>query len=209
MTGLPEKIIIATNNQGKVREIRDLVQGLPIVFLSLADFPDLPEVVEDGATFEENALKKARAVAQATGTTTLADDSGLCVDALGERPGIHSARYGGQGRSDEQKCRLVLDEMRDVPDHERSARFVCVLGLVFPDGNQKVFRGVSEGSITRELKGSHGFGYDPIFYFEEAGCTFAEMDSEAKNRVSHRGRALRQFASYLKRMVDAGYGDSR
>jgi len=209
MTSVPERVLIATKNQGKVGEIRDLVQGLPVVFLSLADFPDLPEVVEDGATFEENALKKARAVAQGTGIKTLADDSGLCVDALGGRPGIHSARYGGEGRSDEQKCRLVLDEMRDVPDHERSARFVCVLALVFSDGKQEVFRGGCEGSITREPRGSHGFGYDPIFYFDEAGCTFAEMDTEAKNRVSHRGRALREFASYLKRLADAGYSDSR
>ncbi len=198
MHRVPDKILIATTNQGKVEEIRNLVKGLPAVFLSLSEVPGVPEVVEDGATFEENALKKARVIAYSTGIVTLADDSGLCVDALDGRPGVHSARYAGESATDEEKYMRLLDEMEDVPELERSARFVCALALVDPHGEQMLFRGVCEGRITREPRGSSGFGYDPIFFFEEAGCTFAEMDQEAKNRVSHRGRALREFAEFLK-----------
>jgi XTP/dITP diphosphohydrolase len=199
MRRMPDKILIATTNQGKVQEIRSLVRGLPALFLSLSEVPDIPEVVEDGATFEENALKKARMMAYSTGIVTLADDSGLCVDALDGRPGVHSARYAGDNASDEEKYLRVLEEMEDVPVPRRSARFVCALALVVPDGEETLFRGVCEGRITREPRGSSGFGYDPIFYFEEAGCTFAEMDGELKNRVSHRGRALRQFAEFLRK----------
>jgi XTP/dITP diphosphohydrolase len=176
MHRIPAKILIATTNQGKVQEIR-----------KLSEVPGIPEVVEDGATFEENALKKARMMAYSTGMVTLADDSGLCVDALDGRPGVHSARYAGDNASDEEKYLRVLEEMEDVPDPGRSARFVCALALAAPDG---------------EPRGSSGFGYDPIFYFEEAGCTFAEMDGESKNRVSHRGRALRQFAEFLRRIAE-------
>jgi XTP/dITP diphosphohydrolase len=202
MHRIPDKILIATTNQGKVQEIRNLVKGLPALFLSLSEVPGIPEVVEDGATFEENALKKARMMAYSTGMVTLADDSGLCVDALDGRPGVHSARYAGDTASDEEKYLRVLEEMADVPDPARSARFVCALALVAPDGEEKLFRGVCEGRITSEPRGSSGFGYDPIFYFEEAGCTFAEMDRESKNRVSHRGRALKQFADFLRRLAE-------
>ena len=201
MHRIPDKILIATTNQGKVQEIRNLVKGLPALFLSLSEVPDIPEVLEDGATFEENALKKAREMAYSTGIVTLADDSGLCVDALDGRPGVHSARYAGEDASDEEKYLRVLEEMQDVPDSERSARFVCAVALVAPDGEEKLFRGVCEGRITREPRGSSGFGYDPIFYFEEAGCTFAQMDQESKNRVSHRGRALREFAEFLRKLA--------
>ena len=201
MHRIPDKILIATTNQGKVQEIRNLVKGLPALFLSLSEVPDIPEVLEDGTTFEENALKKAREMAYSTGIVTLADDSGLCVDALDGRPGVHSARYAGEDASDEEKYLRVLEEMQDVPDSERSARFVCAVALVAPDGEEKLFRGVCEGRITREPRGSSGFGYDPIFYFEEAGCTFAQMDQESKNRVSHRGRALREFAEFLRKLA--------
>jgi XTP/dITP diphosphohydrolase len=198
MKHTPDKILIATANRGKVKEIRDLVQDLPVEFLSLADLAEFPDVVEDGATFEENALKKARSLAAATNLVSIADDSGLCVDALGGRPGVLSARYAGEAASDEDRCRLVLEEMSDVPDWQRSARFVCVLALVAPGGDEKIFRGACEGRITREPRGTSGFGYDPIFFDEDAGLTFAEMDRESKNKVSHRGRALRKFAEYLK-----------
>jgi XTP/dITP diphosphohydrolase len=201
MQSIPDKILIATTNQGKIEEIRSLVKGLPTEFLSPADLPDIPEVVEDGTTFEENAVKKARAIAEATGVVTLADDSGLCVDALNGRPGVHSARYAGENASDEDKYRRILKEMQGVPDSERSARFVCILALVTPDGEKVLFRGVCEGLIAREPSGSSGFGYDPIFYFEEAGCTFAQMDRESKNKVSHRGRALREFAEFLRKLT--------
>lgn len=177
------------------------MKGLPAVFLSLSEVPGVPEVVEDGATFEENALKKARVIAYSTGIVTLADDSGLCVDALDGRPGVHSARFAGESATDEEKYSRLLEEMEAVPDLRRSARFVCALAFVAPDGEEMLFRGVCNGVITREPRGSSGFGYDPIFFFEEAGCTFAEMDQEAKNRVSHRGRALREFVEFLKEIA--------
>jgi XTP/dITP diphosphohydrolase len=202
MDSIPDKILIATTNQGKMKEIRNLVKGLPAVFLSLSEVPDVPEIFEDGTTFEENALKKARAISQSTGMVTLADDSGLCVDALDGRPGVLSARYAGENASDEEKYLRILEEMQNIPDSERSARFECALALVIPDGEEVIFRGVCEGRITRAPRGSSGFGYDPIFYFEEAGCTFAEMDRESKNQVSHRGRALREFAKFLRRLAE-------
>jgi len=194
---IADKIIIATRNKGKVNEIRDLVRGLPVQFLSLDDVPSAPDVVEDGSTFEENALKKARAVARATGITAVADDSGLCVDALDGRPGVLSARYGGEDATDEKKCLRILEELSDVPDPKRTARFVCALALVEPGGAEHLFVESCEGHIIRELRGALGFGYDPIFLYEPAGRTFAEMDREAKNQVSHRGRALRRLATFL------------
>jgi XTP/dITP diphosphohydrolase len=197
MKNVPTKILIATGNRGKVREINDLINDLPVRLLSFADLDDVPEVEEDGLTFEENALKKARTLAQLTGLVTLADDSGLCVDALEGRPGVLSARYGGENASDEEKCLRILEELREVPGELRTARFVCVIALVDPADDEKLFRGVCEGRITREPTGSEGFGYDPVFYFPEAGCTFAQMDRDAKNRVSHRGRALRLLMDYL------------
>lgn len=202
MKTLPEKILIATTNLGKVREIRALVSGLPLLFLSLNDVENPPVVVEDGATFEENALKKARTIAGETALVTLADDSGLCVDALDGGPGVLSARYAGANASDEEKCARILAEMREVPDDKRSARFVCVLAFVCPNGHEKIFRGVCEGRITHESKGRSGFGYDPIFFFEQAGKTFAEMSREEKNRVSHRGQALQALAAYLRQLKD-------
>jgi XTP/dITP diphosphohydrolase len=198
---VPSKILIATANQGKVNEIRDLVTDLPIVFLSLADVKNPPDVVEDESTFEGNALKKARALAQATGMVTLADDSGLCVDALDGRPGVLSARYAGEGKTDAEKCLHLLKEMEPVPDDQRTARFTCVIALVTPSGEQHLFRGACEGRITRELHGTAGFGYDPIFYFEPADRTFAEMDRQSKNEVSHRGRALRELARFLEKVA--------
>jgi XTP/dITP diphosphohydrolase len=201
MTGLPSRILIATGNQGKVDEIRDLVADLPVEFISFTDLADLPEIVEDGLTFEENALKKARVMAQATEMVAMADDSGLCVEALDGRPGVLSARYAGENSSDEAKYRRILDEMINVPEDQRSARFVCVIALVFPDGEEKLFRGECEGTITREPSGNSGFGYDPIFFFVPAGCTFAEMSRESKNKVSHRGRALAKFSAFLRELV--------
>ncbi len=190
-------MLIATGNQGKVREIKDLIKDLPVKLLSFADLDDVPEVEEDGLTFEENALKKARALARLTGLLTLADDSGLCVDALDGRPGVLSARYGSENASDEEKCLRILEEMREVPGELRTAHFVCVIALVDPEDDEKLFRGVCNGRITDEPIGSGGFGYDPVFYFPEADCTFAQMDRDAKNRVSHRGRALRLLVDYL------------
>jgi len=201
MNSIPQKILIATTNEGKVREIRDLVRTLPVEFLSLADLDNVPEVVEDGLTFEANALKKAGVISRATGLVTLADDSGLRVDALDGRPGVYSARYGGDHATDPEKCAKILEEMAMVPDELRTARFVCALAMVTPAGEKKLFLGVCEGRIIRDQRGARGFGYDPIFYNDQAGCTFAELDTESKNRVSHRGRALREFAAYLESMA--------
>ena len=203
MHEIPSTILIATKNRGKVAEIGDLVKDLPVNFLSLADVPNPPDVIEDGATFEENALKKARVIAKATGMVTLADDSGLCVDALDGRPGVFSARYAGEPATDAEKCDLILEEMQDVPAERRSARFVCVIAVATPEGAEQLFHGVCEGRITFEPRGKQGFGYDPIFYDEEAGRTFAEMERETKNRISHRGKALRKFAEYLRGQIAA------
>ncbi len=196
----PDKILIATRNIGKINEIGDLLQNISIELLSLNSLSELPDVVEDGETFEENALKKARVVALSTGIAALADDSGLCVDALNGRPGVLSARYAGEGASDGEKCARILEEMKDIPDALRAARFICVLALVTPDGGEQLFKGVCEGKIIREMRGAAGFGYDPIFYHPGSGRTFAEMGSEEKNRVSHRGRALREFRNYLTKL---------
>lgn len=202
MKSLPPRIVLATRNQGKVKEIGDLARDLPVEFLSLSDVVPIIDVVEDGATFEENALKKAREVARATGLTSLADDSGLCIDALDGRPGVHSARYAGEAATDEEKCARVLNEMADVPDDRRSAHFVCILALVTPEGEESLFEGRCTGRITREPHGAAGFGYDPIFFHEESGLTFAQMDRDSKNAVSHRGRSLKKLASYLRALAE-------
>ena len=200
MKKLPDRLLIATQNKGKINEIRALLKDIPVILLPLGSFPHLPDVLEDGETFRENALKKARITAHSSGIVTLADDSGLCVDALDGRPGVLSARYGGQGATDAEKCVRILREMEQVPEGLRTARFVCIIALVTPQGEEKVFEGMCEGKIIREIRGTAGFGYDPIFYYPDAGCTFAEMDSEAKNRVSHRGRALHEFRHHLKEL---------
>jgi XTP/dITP diphosphohydrolase len=200
MKNLPDRLLIATQNDGKINEIRALLKDIPILLLSLSSFPDLPDVLEDGETFRENALKKARIIAHSSGIVTLADDSGLCIDALDGRPGVLSARYGVEGATDAEKCARILNEMEHVPEPLRTARFVCIIALVTPQGEEDVFEGMCEGKITRELRGTAGFGYDPIFYYPDYGCTFAEMDSEAKNNVSHRGRALSGFRNYLKEL---------
>ena len=200
MKNLPDRLLIATQNDGKINEIRALLKDIPILLLSLSSFPNLPDVLEDGETFRENALKKARIIAHSSGIVTLADDSGLCIDALDGRPGVLSARYGGEGATDAEKCARILNEMEHVAEPLRTARFVCIIALVTPQGEEDVFEGMCEGKITRELRGTAGFGYDPIFYYPDYGCTFAEMDSEAKNSVSHRGRALSGFRNYLKEL---------
>lgn len=200
MKNLPDRLLIATQNDGKINEIRALLKDIPILLLSLSSFPNLPDVLEDGETFRENALKKARIIAHSSGIVTLADDSGLCIDALDGRPGVLSARYGGEGATDAEKCARILNEMEHVAEPLRTARFVCIIALVTPQREEDVFEGMCEGKITRELRGTAGFGYDPIFYYPDYGCTFAEMDSETKNSVSHRGRALSGFRNYLKEL---------
>lgn len=193
-----DRLVLATQNKGKFVEIQKLLYGTNVDLLSLADFPNVPDIVEDGDTFEENALKKARFVADTLGLPALADDSGLCVDALSGRPGVMSARYAGPDSDDRLRYILVLDEMKEIEDPLRTARFVCVLALVFPGGEEELFSGVCEGLILREPRGRGGFGYDPIFYYEELGLSFGELTLETKNLVSHRGNALRLFAHFME-----------
>ena len=194
------ELVIATTNKGKLREIQQLLKDLGVSVMSLADFHGYPNVIEDGKTFRENALKKAREVAAFTGKPTLADDSGLMVDALGGEPGVYSARYSGKDADDLKNNKKLLRKMKGVPDAERGAQFVCVMALVFPDGEEKVVSGLVRGRITREPRGPRGFGYDPLFYYSRARMTFAEMGPEEKNKVSHRARALKKIKEYLKEM---------
>jgi len=184
-------LLIATRNPGKVREIAEVLAGVPVRLLSLADFPNAPDVPEAGATFEENARAKALAIARWSGQLTLADDSGLEIDALGGEPGVLSSRYAGPGASDPDRIAKVLRLMERVPDAERTARFRCAAALAAPDGRLEVVEGVVEGRIAREPRGAGGFGYDPIFVPEGEARTMAELAPGEKNRLSHRGRAFR------------------
>lgn len=186
-------IVLATQNAGKLAELRALLSGLPIAILGVDDALGGPlEVTEDGATFEDNAIKKARAVAQASRLVSLADDSGLEVDALGGRPGVRSARFAHDRATDAENNAALLRELDDVADAQRAARFRCVLALVSPGrGEVRTFEGACAGSIVRAPRGSAGFGYDPLFLPDEGGGrTMAELGPEAKNRISHRGRAV-------------------
>jgi len=191
------RLILATENEHKVREIRELLADLDIEVTHLGERDAPPELTETGATFADNAREKALAVARATGEPALADDSGLMVDALGGAPGVRSARYAGEGASGAELCAKLLREMADVPDNERTARFVCALSLCGPAGEIGRWEGRVEGVITREPRGDGGFGYDPVFYYPPERLTFAQMPPERKNAVSHRGRALQAFRADL------------
>ena len=199
---------MATRNPGKIRELQDLLQDLGVTLLSLADFPHLPEIPEDGATFQENAAIKARAVSRLTGRPALADDSGLAVDALGGRPGVYSARYAQdrtapQPPGDADNWRKLLDEMVGVPWEQRGARFVCEIALALPDGRLFRAHGECEGRIAQEARGNAGFGYDPVFWVPEFSATMAQVGPEVKNRISHRARALAAFKDLLAALKDA------
>ena len=185
-------IVLATGNQNKVKEIRELLKDSPIKIKSIADYGSLPTVVEDGDTFDENAYKKSYHYAKVLGLPCLADDSGLVVEALDGRPGVHSARYAGENATDLEKCDKLLLEMEGKEN--RKARFECVLSLATPGGPALTWEGRCEGEITTERHGESGFGYDPVFYYQEFGKTFAEVSMAEKNKVSHRGRALHDFA---------------
>ena len=191
------EIVLATRNEGKVKELRAMLSGLDFVVTSLADHPEVPEIVEDGGTFLENARKKARAVVEITGRMALADDSGLAVDALGGLPGVNSARYAGTQGDYKANNEKLLREMADVPDGERSAAFVCTMVLARPGGEEWDVEGRCEGRIIREYRGSGGFGYDPLFYVPAEGLTMAELPMGRKNEISHRGKALAQMKEIL------------
>lgn len=193
-----KRLVFATGNQGKVNEFRQML-GDDYEILSMKDIGVDIDIVEDGKTFEENAVIKAKAVMEETGEMVLADDSGFEVDYLNKEPGIYSARYAGVDTSYDIKNQMLLDRLEGVPDEKRTARFVCAIAAAFPDGSVETVRGTIEGIIGHEIAGEHGFGYDPIFYVPEYGCTTAEMDPVQKNELSHRGRALRAMRMVMER----------
>lgn len=200
MSGI-RQVLFATGNEGKMREIRSILADTGAEVLSMKEAGVSVDIVEDGTTFEENALIKARAVAAAlteTDSVVLADDSGLVIDALGGEPGIYSARYMGENTSYEEKNANLIGRLEGVPDERRTARFVCAIAAVMPDGREFMVRAAIEGRIGYEQKGEGGFGYDPIFYVPEFGKTTAEMTAEEKNKVSHRGKALEQMKEVLR-----------
>jgi XTP/dITP diphosphohydrolase len=192
-----KEIVLATRNRHKGVELSALLGDLGITIRTLDEFPHVPEVVEDGATCEANAIKKAREVASATGLPAVADDTGLEVDALGGRPGVFAARYAGEGATYEDNCRKLLQELTGVPHERRTARFLTVAAVASPDGDVQTTRGVLEGLITEACRGERGFGYDPVFYVPELEKTLAELTPEEKNRVSHRAKAFLKLRDLL------------
>ncbi len=189
------ELLFATKNQNKLQEIREVLEGYTIV--SMQDKNIDIDVTEDGLTYEENALKKARAIMEITGLTTLSDDSGLEIEFLDNRPGVHSARFLGEDTGYDIKNNHILELLKDVPNNQRKARFVCSIAAVFPDNNSLVATCSLEGYIAHTVSGKNGFGYDPIFFVPEFGVTTAEMPPELKNRISHRGKALRKMRDML------------
>lgn len=192
-------IVIATRNKGKTAEIASLLKDFPVVLKNLDDFGPIPEVVEDGNTFDENAYKKASFTARVLGYPALADDSGLVVDALGGRPGVYSARYGGEGLTDAERCERLLEEMKGLED--RSASFECVISIAMPMGQALTYEGRCEGDIIDSMKGEGGFGYDPVFRCRKTGKTFAEMSMDEKAAVSHRGNALSEVRGEFDKIL--------
>jgi len=190
-------MIFATRNKGKLRELTALLAGLDIQVESLADYWDAPDVIEDGATFHDNAVKKARAAAAFTGCTAIADDSGLMVDALSGRPGVFSSRYASEDATDEDNIEKLLSELDGMPREERGAAFRCVLVMCQPDGNYEAFEGIWSGEIADAPAGEGGFGYDPVFIIPEYGKTVAELPMDVKNRFSHRATAFRKLRERL------------
>ncbi|MDD6347331.1 MAG: XTP/dITP diphosphatase [Lachnospiraceae bacterium] len=190
-------LVMATGNSHKLREIREILKGTDFDVVPMKAVLEDTSVVEDGTTFMENALKKARTIAARCGCPTLSDDSGLVIDALGGEPGIYSARYMGEDTPYPIKNQALLDRLKDVPAEERTARFVCAMACVFPDGRELTVEETFEGRIADEIAGINGFGYDPIFYVPERQCTSAELSEEEKNAVSHRGKALRHMKELL------------
>lgn len=196
---MKRRIVFATGNENKMKEIRMILADLGMEIVSMKEAGANEEIVEDGMTFEENAEIKARTISRAlTNDIVLADDSGLEIDYLDKAPGIYSARFAGEDTSYDIKNRIFLDRLEGVPDEERTARFVCAVAAVFPDGTSCTVRETIEGQIAHEIAGDNGFGYDPIFYVPEYGCTTAQMDLEQKNLLSHRGKALRAMKRILE-----------
>ena len=202
---MTRRLVLATRNAHKVGELReilaDVLAELDLDIVGLADFPDVPDVIEDGVTFAENALLKARAVALATGSPALADDSGLAVDVLGGAPGIFSARWSGRHGDDRANLELLLAQLSDVRDEHRGAGFVCAAAIALPDGRTRVEEGHFRGTLTREPRGTNGFGYDPILLVDGDTRTSAELSPAEKNAVSHRGTAFRALSDALRELL--------
>ena len=195
-----KRLVLATRNRGKIVEISALLSGLVDRINSAADFANFPETVEDGATFEANALKKAREASSFTALPALADDSGLVVDTLNGRPGVFSARYAGEGAGDAANNARLVEECLNIPDERRQAAFVCVLAFVTPEGVEKLFSGRVAGRIISEPRGDGGFGYDPFFLVDGFDRSMAELSLAEKNSISHRAEAFRKFRKYLETM---------
>lgn len=189
-------LVLATNNTKKLLELREILSDLDIGVISMEEAGISGSPEETGETFEENARIKALAALKASGMPSVADDSGLIVDALGGRPGVYSSRYGGD-IDDSAKCRLLLSEMEGIPDGERTASFACSIVCLFPDGKELTAFGACEGVISRQPSGNNGFGYDPVFFLEQYGKTMAELPSDEKNIISHRGKSLKELAGKL------------
>jgi XTP/dITP diphosphohydrolase len=202
---LPEtKLLIATNNRGKLSEIKRILEGLSIRVVSPDDLGKAaPEFPENGTTFRENAVEKARAWSRFSGMACLADDSGLCVEALDGAPGVYSARFSGEGANDHRNNEKLLRRLEDIPDSGRQARFVCCIALQLPGKTEITFEGEVQGTILREPRGSNGFGYDPLFFYSPLGLTFAELEREVKNRVSHRAQALGKMRKWIEEHPDS------
>lgn len=194
-----QKIIFATSNEGKMKEIRVLLADLDMDILSMKEAGIEIDIVEDGSTFEENAIIKAKAIMELTGEIALADDSGLEVDYMNKEPGIYSARFLGEDTSYRIKNNYIIDKLKAAVGQERSARFVCVIACAYPDGEIITTRGTMEGFIGEKEAGSNGFGYDPIFVLQEYGCSLAELSLEEKNKVSHRGMALQEMKKRMEK----------
>lgn len=193
------RLVLATNNKGKVRELKELLNDIEV--LSLADFPQIPEIIEDGTTFAENAVKKAREIARITESIALADDSGLEVDYLDGQPGIYSARFAGEEKDDSKNNAKLLELLKGVPESKRTARFRCVIAIATPLGETYTAEGTCEGSILSAPEGNDGFGYDPLFYVPEYDKTFAQLDMNIKNKISHRGIALNKAKDILMEIL--------
>ena len=192
-------IVLATRNQGKIREFKELLKNFPIELRSLNDFGPIPDVVEDGETFDDNAYKKASFTAKALGLPAIADDSGLVVEALAGAPGVKSARYAGDNASDQDNIEKLLQQMHNLQN--RKAAFVCVISIAVPGGPALTYEGRCEGEITKEPSGKDGFGYDPVFFYPPLGKTFAEISLAEKNKVSHRGKALTEVANEFDKVL--------
>ncbi len=195
------KIVLATQNRGKVSELQALLDDLGVEIIAMDEIEPVPEIVEDGRTFQENAMKKALTVSKATGLIAIADDSGLEVDALGGQPGVYSARYAGTGASDEENYQKLLVEMENVPDGKRTARFRCVMVACRPDGEYISSQGSCEGYISKAPRGGQGFGYDPVFVPKGDSRTMAELTKEEKNSISHRAKAIMALKGQLKNFL--------